>query len=198
MIDTKQFLSAIQQIAEEKGIPKEKIVETIEDAIAAAYKRDYGEKGWIVRSQLNADDGDIKVFQIKYVVSGVDEEGYLTGELPQKVEKEKEILIHTTAEDFEDKARVLMSVLNKIDNDKVRVRVNLSGDPYKVRRIASRNELKIKESNQNGKFFAIDKKELLLMIQPENVQDEVGVWVNSPYFANSLTAMLDKVVKNGN
>ena len=91
MIDTKQFLSAIQQIAEEKGIPKEKIVETIEDAIAAAYKRDYGEKGWIVRSQLNADDGDIKVFQIKYVVSGVDEEGYLTGELPQKIEKEKEI-----------------------------------------------------------------------------------------------------------
>jgi len=104
---------------------------------------------------------------------------------------EKEILIHTTAEDFEDKARVLMSVLNKIDNDKVRVRVNLSGDPYKVRRIASRNELKIKESNQNGKFFAIDKKELLLMIQPENSQDEVGVWVNSPYFANSFTGLLE-------
>ena len=105
---------------------------------------------------------------------------------------EKEILIHTTAEDFEDKSRVLMSVLNKVDKEKVKIKVNLSGDQYKVRRLASRNELKIKESSQTGKFFVIDKKELLLMIQPENTQDEVGVWVNSPYFANSLTTMLDK------
>ena len=104
---------------------------------------------------------------------------------------EKEILIHTTAEDFEDKARVLMSVLNKVDKEKVKIKVNLSGDQYKVRRLASRNELKIKESAQSGKFFIIDKKELLLMIQPENVQDEVGVWVNSPYFANSFTGLLE-------
>ena len=75
--------------------------------------------------------------------------------------------------------------------EKVKVKIVLSGDQYKVRRLASRNELKIKESPQNGKFFVIDKKELLLMIQPENSQDEVGVWVNSPYFANSFTSMLE-------
>jgi hypothetical protein len=33
---------------------------------------------------------------------------------------------------------------------------------------------------------------MLLMIHPENNQEEVGVWINSPYFANSLSAMLDK------
>ncbi len=104
---------------------------------------------------------------------------------------EKEIIIHTTAEDFEDKSRVLLSVLGKINKD-VKLRISLSGDSYKVKRIASRNDLKIKESNQIGKYFIIDKKEMLLMIHPENGQDEVGVWVNSPYFANSLLAMLDK------
>ena len=84
MLDTKEFLSAIKQIADEKGIPLEKIIETIQLAIAAAYKREYGEKGQIIRAKLNPEDGDIKLTQIKYVVEGVDEEGYLTGALPQR------------------------------------------------------------------------------------------------------------------
>lgn len=104
---------------------------------------------------------------------------------------EKEIIIHTTAEDFEDKSRVLLSVLSKLSKD-IKLRISLSGDSYKVKRIASRNDLKIKESNQMGKYFIIDKKEMLLMIHPENMQEEVGVWINSPYFANSLSLMLDK------
>ena len=68
MIDTKQFLSALNQIAEEKGIPKEKVIETIEMAIAAAYKKDYGEKGQIVRAKLDAESGGVQMYQVKIVV----------------------------------------------------------------------------------------------------------------------------------
>ncbi len=68
MIDTKQFLSALNQIAEEKGIPKEKVIETIEMAIAAAYKKDYGERGQIVRATLDAETGTVKMHQVKTVV----------------------------------------------------------------------------------------------------------------------------------
>lgn len=68
MIDTKQFLSAISQIAEEKGIAKEKVIETIEMAIAAAYKKDYGERGQIVRAKLEPDTGAVKMYQVKIVV----------------------------------------------------------------------------------------------------------------------------------
>ena len=88
MLDTKQFLSAIHQIAEEKGISEEKIVETIQLAIAAAYKKDYGEKGQIIKSKLDPETGEIKITQIKYVIEGADEEGYVTGPLPQKLEED--------------------------------------------------------------------------------------------------------------
>lgn len=104
---------------------------------------------------------------------------------------QKEIAIHTTVEDFEDKSRVLISVLNKI-KDGVKLKISLSGDSYKVKRMALRNDLKIKESAQPGKYFIIDKKEMLLMIHPENFSDEIGVWINSPYFASSLTNLIDK------
>jgi len=48
-IDLKSFASAIAQIAEEKEIPMEKIIETIEFALASAYKKDYGKKGQIIK-----------------------------------------------------------------------------------------------------------------------------------------------------
>jgi N utilization substance protein A len=67
-MDLKSFTQAIQQIADEKGISKEKILETIELALAAAYKRDYGKRGQIVRAKLNPDTGKVEVRQIKIVV----------------------------------------------------------------------------------------------------------------------------------
>ena len=82
MLDTKQFISSIKQIAEEKGIPEDKVVETIEYAIAAAYKKDYGKKGQIIKAKLDRETGEIDISQIKFVIEGVDDEGYITGELP--------------------------------------------------------------------------------------------------------------------
>ncbi len=67
-MDLKQFASALNQISEEKGISSEKILETIEMALAAAYKKEYGEKGQIIRAQFNPKTGDVKFFQIKIVV----------------------------------------------------------------------------------------------------------------------------------
>lgn len=67
-MDSKQFLTAIAQIAEEKGIPQEQIVETIEMAIAAAYKKDYGQKGQNIKIKFNPETGEFKVFQVFLVV----------------------------------------------------------------------------------------------------------------------------------
>ncbi|OGZ99908.1 MAG: transcription termination factor NusA [Candidatus Sungbacteria bacterium RIFCSPHIGHO2_02_FULL_47_11] len=67
-MDLKSFTQAIEQIADEKGIAKERVFETIELALAAAYKRDYGERGQIVRAKLEPETGKVEVKQIKIVV----------------------------------------------------------------------------------------------------------------------------------
>lgn len=92
MLDTKQFLSAIKQISEEKGIAEQSVIETIEAAIAAAYKRDYGKKGQIVKTKLDMETGKLGMTQIYYVIEGVDEEGDITGPLPIKVAEDKQDL----------------------------------------------------------------------------------------------------------
>lgn len=68
MLDQKQFALAINQIVEEKGISKEEIIKVIEAALAAAYKKDYGKKGQIIRVNFDIETGNIKVHQIKQVV----------------------------------------------------------------------------------------------------------------------------------
>jgi len=67
-MDIKSFTSAIAQIAEEKGIPPEKVLESIEMAIAAAYKKDYGKKGQMIKAKLEPETGDVKFWQVKTVV----------------------------------------------------------------------------------------------------------------------------------
>lgn len=68
MLDLKTMRSALEQLEEEKKIPREKIIEAIEQALAAAYKKDYGKKGQIVRATIDIDSGKVEFFQIKIVV----------------------------------------------------------------------------------------------------------------------------------
>lgn len=93
MIDIKQFVSAIKQIAEEKGIPESNVLETVEAALAAAYKRDYGKKGQIIKAKLDPESGKMSITQTHYVVEGSDEEGYVTGPLPQSVAEDRTDLL---------------------------------------------------------------------------------------------------------
>lgn len=67
-MDIKSFQRALAQIAEERGISPEKVIETIESAIATAYKKDYGKKGQKIKAKFNPVSGDVKFWQIKLVV----------------------------------------------------------------------------------------------------------------------------------
>lgn len=68
MIDLKTLQETLGQLEEEKGIPREKILDAIEHALAAAYKRDYGARGQVIRSHFNPETGDLEFFQVKTVV----------------------------------------------------------------------------------------------------------------------------------
>jgi N utilization substance protein A len=67
-MDRQSFASAIEQICEEKGISKEQVLETIEIAIAAAYKKDFGHKGQNIRAAFELETGNVRIFQVKQVL----------------------------------------------------------------------------------------------------------------------------------
>jgi len=67
-MDMQNFLSAISQLAEEKGIQTEKVIETVEHALASAYKKEYGKKGQIIKAKINPKTGETDFWREKLVV----------------------------------------------------------------------------------------------------------------------------------
>ncbi|MEK7212482.1 MAG: transcription termination factor NusA [Patescibacteria group bacterium] len=67
MLNLKDLSKAIKQVAEEKGLTPEKVMEAIESAIAAAYKREYGQRSEIVRAKIDGKTGELKFWQVKTV-----------------------------------------------------------------------------------------------------------------------------------
>lgn len=91
IIDNRQLISAVKQIAEEKGISEQSVFETINSAIAAAYKKDFGRKSQIIKARLNVESDTIDVWQVKYVIQGVDEEGNVVGPILRKDAEERDL-----------------------------------------------------------------------------------------------------------
>jgi len=72
--------AAIQQICQEKDISEESVLSTIELALAAAYRKDFGNKMQNIVTEFDPKTGKVNVFDIKTVVEDVPEEELVEGE----------------------------------------------------------------------------------------------------------------------
>lgn len=68
MFDLKVINSVVQQLEEERGIPREKSLDAIAMALATAYKKEYGKKGQIIRASFDQNSGAVEFWQVKIVV----------------------------------------------------------------------------------------------------------------------------------
>jgi N utilization substance protein A len=68
MLDIKALKTALLQLEEEKKISHEKVVDAVEKSLAAAYQKEYGKRGQIVRCQINFETGETNFEQVKIVV----------------------------------------------------------------------------------------------------------------------------------
>jgi N utilization substance protein A len=68
MMDLKALKASLDQLEEERHISRDKIIAAIEDALASAYKKDYGKKSQIIRAKIDLDTGKTDFYQVKIVV----------------------------------------------------------------------------------------------------------------------------------
>jgi N utilization substance protein A len=67
-LDIKQLAMAVKTIAEEKNLPEDTVQEVVEQALAAAYRRDYGDREQEVRITMNLNNGEVDAYVSKEVV----------------------------------------------------------------------------------------------------------------------------------
>lgn len=71
-LNVKQLIQVISTIAEEKNLPEEVVMDVVQQAIAAAWRRDHGDREQDVRAELNTNKGTAKVFVTYTVVEEVE------------------------------------------------------------------------------------------------------------------------------
>ena len=77
-LNIKQLTLALHTIAEEKNLPEDTVLEVIEQAIAAAWRRDNGEREQNVRASLNVNDGSATVYVVQDIVDDEEFENPVT------------------------------------------------------------------------------------------------------------------------
>jgi N utilization substance protein A len=75
-LDFKQLATAIKAIAEEKNLPEEAVQEVVEQALAAAYRRDYGDREQDIRVSMNLNTGEVDAYISKEVVERIGDGDY--------------------------------------------------------------------------------------------------------------------------
>jgi len=96
-LDMKQLAVAVRAIAEEKNLPEETVQEVVEQALAAAYRRDYGDREQEVRVTMNLNSGEVKAYITKEIVKEVSDP-YMEISLPEAQVRRKNAKVGETIE----------------------------------------------------------------------------------------------------
>ncbi|MBK5215653.1 MAG: transcription termination/antitermination protein NusA [Candidatus Pacebacteria bacterium] len=103
--------SALEQLEVERKIPREKIIDAIEQALAAAYKKDYGKKGQIIRNKIDIETGVMEFYQIKIAVDDT------LVRMTSEDDEEEEIAEDDERVRFNEEHHILIEDAKKIKSD---------------------------------------------------------------------------------
>ncbi|HLC86630.1 MAG TPA: helix-turn-helix domain-containing protein [Candidatus Nanoarchaeia archaeon] len=108
----------------------------------------------------------------------------------------KEVIIVTTADGIVRKAEYMKSTLRKLKNNKINIKIAASLKTEEAKKAAE--ELKqyadVIDLDLNARFVIVDNKEIVFMVGDKVHENaDVGIWATTPFFANALKSMLDKV-----
>jgi len=103
---------------------------------------------------------------------------------------ENSVIIHTTSSGFVRKLEYLKNTLKKLKNNNVKIKV---AAPITKEDLESVKDIKdvaeIRKSKINSRFVIVDGKEVIFMLMDDKKVHptyDVGIWINSPFFAKTL------------
>jgi sugar-specific transcriptional regulator TrmB len=111
------------------------------------------------------------------------------------VEAKKEVIICTDVEDLYGKMRILKPIFQRMQNEKIKLRIALTGSPDHIEKLNKMLDIKAKRIMIKAKFFIVDRKEILFYLVERADTDEMAVWLNSEFFAQAMAELFDKATK---
>jgi sugar-specific transcriptional regulator TrmB len=108
----------------------------------------------------------------------------------------KEVIICIPVAEIMMKTRFFSLIFDRLKKANIKMKIALSGDEKEIDKINKKLKIKAKAIDVDSKFFITDSEQVLFMIANSNSPDEeIAVWLNTPFFASSLAFLFDKGVK---
>ncbi len=164
-MDIKSFQRALGQIAEERGISPEKVIETIEAAIATAYKKDYGKRGQKIKAKFNPISGDVKFWQVKLVV---DESMLYTEEEIEKLKERKELPQDEPAAEGEQLKKFVF-------NPEKHIMLDEAKKDYPKIKVGEEIEIPLASKQDYGRIAAQTAKQVILQKIREAEKETISI-----------------------
>lgn len=186
-----QFLAAINQLCDEKNIPKDAVMETVKAALRAAYRKDYGNKDQEVDVEIDDKSGLATVYLIKEIVKSVEDEN-LQIDLKEAKKYNKNakvgdtVKIDVTPSDYgriaaQSAKQVIIQRLQEAERD-------MMYDAFKDRENELLNAV-VHRVDGNNVYLNLDNKTTMLLPYREQIPKE------RYYSGQRLKLYLDKVIK---
>ncbi|PIR74907.1 MAG: transcription termination/antitermination protein NusA [Candidatus Magasanikbacteria bacterium CG_4_9_14_0_2_um_filter_42_11] len=162
-----EIAKAIQFLSDEKGLEYEEVLEALEIALAAAYRKDFGTKIGNYHVKFDADTGDMDIWDEKIVVEDVDEEllekaqEELTALREKAREEYRELTEEGTAHlpQFNPKTDIMLKDAKEVEKnaklgDTLKIQQTVPGDFGRMAAMTAKQVIiqKIREAERNNVF----------------------------------------------
>lgn len=108
--------------------------------------------------------------------------------------------IHLTSSTYEltSKMKMFKDTFTKLKKRNVNIKVMIGDSEEDAKKLAKKFGVEIRSKPIHARFVVVDKTELIFTIKPTNVHEDFdyGVWINSPFFTNSLAYMFEMAWEN--
>ncbi len=108
----------------------------------------------------------------------------------------KEVIICTSVQEIQNKSRFFSLVFDRLKRANIKIKIALSGEEKDIKKINNKFKIKAKQIDVDTRFFIADNEQVLFMISKTNglPEEEIAVWLNTPFFATSLGFMFNQAV----
>ena len=106
---------------------------------------------------------------------------------------EKTLQMASSAYELNSKGKMFKDIFTKIKKRKVDVKIIISDGNEEAEKLSRKLGVPVKSKPINSRFVIADKTEIIFTIKPTNTHEDFdyGVWINSPFFATSMSYMFD-------
>jgi sugar-specific transcriptional regulator TrmB len=109
----------------------------------------------------------------------------------------KEVIICTSVNELQAKSRFFTSIFERLKASDIKLKVCLSGSEKDIKKINTKFKLKAKPLEIDTRFFIADREQVLFVItKSDSPEEEIAIWLNTPFFTTSLAFMFDEATKS--